>query len=289
MIHHRALLHFTLVLTAAAASLAPVADALELDPGAVNFVTPEQMKWRDPSDQSPTNGVRLLGDQNKPELFININKFKPGRMGNPHHHPNERYITVIDGAPWRGTGTVVDPANATRVPKGTFMTDHAGKVHWDGTKDESGAYLIVGIGPATQTEVPKAPGPWAGGDPSAVTIVFPEQIPWRERGGHRTATLAGDPDKRGLFVQMLHLPKGISFSPPHAHPGALYTFVLSGTWWIGTGTTFDPANLTAPMKPGTFVTHYGNRMHWDGAKDEDVTLVIIGEGPVTTVRADQVR
>lgn len=289
MIHRRALLHFTLLVATATVSLGSAVGAAELDPAAVIFVTPEQMKWRDPTDQAPTNGVRLLGDPSKPELFININKFKPGRMGNPHHHPNERFIVVIDGAPWRGTGTVVDPAHATRVPKGTFMTDHTGKVHWDGTKEESGAYLIVGIGPATQTEVPKSSGPWAGGDPGAATIVLPDQIPWQERGGHRTATLAGDPDKRGLFVQMLQLPKGTSFSPPHAHPGVLYTYVLSGTWWVGTGTTADPEKLTVPMKPGTFVTHFGNRMHWDGAKDEDVTLVIIGEGPVTTLRADQIR
>jgi quercetin dioxygenase-like cupin family protein len=289
MIHRRALLWSTLVMASATVGSIPVAGAVELDPAAVNYVTPEQMKWRDPSDQSPTNGARLFGDPSKPELFININKFKPGRMGNPHHHPNDRYIMVIDGAPWRGTGTVVDPAHATRVPKGTFMTDHAGKVHWDGTKEESGAYLIAGIGPATQTEVPKTPGPWAGGDPAAATIVLPDQIPWRDRGTHRTATLAGDPDKRGMFVELLHLPKGIDFSPPHAHPGPLYTYVLSGTWWVGTGTTVDPANLTVPMKPGTFVTHFGNRMHWDGAKDEDVTLVIIGEGPVTTLRADQIR
>jgi hypothetical protein len=43
------------------------------------------------------------------------------------------------------------------------------------------------------------------------------------------------------------------------------------------------------MKPGTFVTHFGNRTHWDGAKDEDVTLLLIGEGPVTTARVDEAR
>ena len=59
--------------------------------------------------------------------------------------------------------------------------------------------------------------------------------------------------------------------------------------WVGTGTKFDPANGAVPMKPGSFVTHFGNRIHWDGAKDEDVTLAIIGEGPVTTVLADQVK
>jgi hypothetical protein len=65
--------------------------------------------------------------------------------------------------------------------------------------------------------------------------------------------------------------------------------VLSGTWWVGTGNTYDPANLAVPLKPGTFVTHFGNRVHWDGAKDEDVTLLIIGEGPVTTARVDEAR
>jgi len=30
-------------------------------------------------------------------------------------------------------------------------------------------------------------------------------------------------------------------------------------------------------------------MHWDDAKDEDVTLLIIGEGPVTTTRVDEAR
>jgi hypothetical protein len=29
------------------------------------------------------------------------------------------------------------------------------------------------------------------------------------------------------------------------------------------------------------VTHFGKGVHWDGAKDEDTTLLIIGEGPAT--------
>ena len=65
--------------------------------------------------------------------------------------------------------------------------------------------------------------------------------------------------------------------------------MLSGTWWVGTGSMYDPANLTVPLKQGTFVTHFGNRVHWDGAKDEDVTLLIVGEGPVTTALVDEAR
>jgi quercetin dioxygenase-like cupin family protein len=275
---------------AASLSFLNTGAAVELDPAAVAYVTPDQYKWRDPTDRATTNQATFVGDPSKAGgLYIYINKFKPGRFGNPHYHPNDRFITVVDGESWHGTGAVVDTAHAHVVPKGTFMIDHANKVHWGGNKDVGGSYLITGIGPGSSVEVPKASGPWTGGDPSAATVLLPDQIPWRDHGTFKLATLAGDPDKRGLFVQMLMLLKGADFSRPHVHPGPVYSYVLSGTWWVGTGNKFDPANLTVPMKPGTFVTHFGNRTHWDGAKDEDVTLLLIGEGPVTTARVDEAR
>ena len=112
----------------AALGLTAAAQAVELDPKAVAVKTPDQFVWRDPTDKVTTNNTVLHGDPNKPGLYIYINKFKPGRFGNPHHHPNDRFITVIDGASWRGTGTVVDPNHATRVPKGSFSIDHALKL-----------------------------------------------------------------------------------------------------------------------------------------------------------------
>jgi quercetin dioxygenase-like cupin family protein len=263
------------------------AHAVELNPAAVAFQTPDQFKWRDPTDQAATNTAVLLGDPRKPgSLYIQLNKFKPNRMGNAHYHPNDRYIMVVSGASWRGTGPIVDPAHATRVPKGTFMVDHANKPHWDGTKEESGAYLITGIGPSTQTETPKVAGPWAGGDPSAATIKLPDQIEWKDNGGNRTATLAGDPSKEQLYVQMLTWKKG-NFSRPHTHPNDRYIYVLEGTWWVGTGDKFDPDNLTVPMKPGTYVTHFAKGVHWDGAKaDEETTIIIVGYGPTSAPRPE---
>jgi quercetin dioxygenase-like cupin family protein len=283
------LLGVKIALVGATLGFASVSQAVELDSKVVVFQTPDQFKWRDPTDQIATNQTTLHGDPTKPGLYIYINKFKPNRIGTPHYHPNDRFITVIEGAAWHGTGSIVDAAHAHRVPKGTFMIDHANKVHWGGTKEESGAYLIAGMGPATSVEVPKGNGPWAGGDPSAATIKLPDQIVWKDTAGYRLANLAGDPDKPGLFVEMLTLSKGNNFTRPHRHPNALYTTVLSGTWWVGTGSKFDPATLTVPMKPGTFVTHFGNGVHWDGAKDEDVTLLIIGEGPVTSTRVEEAK
>ncbi len=33
------------------------------------------------------------------------------------------------------------------------------------------------------------------------------------------------------------------------------------------------------MPAGSFVTHFAKQVHWDGAKDEDAVLLIMGEGP----------
>jgi quercetin dioxygenase-like cupin family protein len=283
--------HQTLNIAIVIAALGTVnaSHAAELDSKVVAYVTPEQFKWRDPTDQVSTNQVILHGDPTKPgSLYININKFKSGRFGNPHYHPNDRFITVIDGAAWRGTGPVVDPAHATRVPKGTFMVDHANKVHWDGTKEETGAYLITGIGPATNIETPKSSGPWAGGDPSAATIKLPSQIVWKENGPTRSAILAGDPDKPGLYVTMFTRRKG-NFGRPHTHPNDRFLYVLDGTWWAGTGSKVDPANLAVPVKAGSFISVFAKGVHWDGTKDEDVTVLFIGEGPATSTPVEETK
>jgi len=40
-----------------------------------------------------------------------------------------------------------------------------------------------------------------------------------------------------------------------------------------------------PVPAGSFVTHYGNEIHYDGAKDEDTVLQIVGIGPATSTPA----
>lgn len=92
----------------------------------------------------------------------------------------------------------------------------------------------------------------------------------------------------GLYVQMLTWKKGNS-SHPHFHPNDRFITVLSGTWWVGTGNKFDPDHLTVPMKPGTFVTDLAKGVHWDGARDEDTTILIIGEGPATATEVEEAK
>jgi hypothetical protein len=40
------------------------------------------------------------------------------------------------------------------------------------------------------------------------------------------------------------------------------------------------------MPAGTFVTHFGKQIHYDGAKDEDAWLQIVGMGPATGTPAE---
>jgi quercetin dioxygenase-like cupin family protein len=127
------------------------AQAAELNPAAVTIKMPDRLTWRDP-ESSGTNQAVLQGDPNKPGLYVVMNRFKPGNMSRPHFHPNDRFITVLKGTWWVGTGTKFD-ANATvPVPAGGFVTHYAKQVHYDGAKDEEVLLLIVGEGPATRTE-----------------------------------------------------------------------------------------------------------------------------------------
>ena len=122
---------------------------------------------------------------------------------------------------------------------------------------------------------------------AAVVYKLPDQIPWQDNPanpGVKSAVLAGDPTKPGLYVMLVKWLPG-HMSHPHFHPNDRFITVLSGTWWVGTGTKFDPA-ATVPMPAGSFVTHFGKGIHYDGAKDEEAVLEIVGEGPATATPAE---
>ncbi len=125
----------------------------ELNPDAITILTPEEFQWRD-EDPVPANSVSLFGDRNGEEYYVYLNKFAPGAFSRPHFHQNERYITVVKGTWWVGTGSDFDPDNNTvPLPVGSFVVHTGGEVHYDGAKDEEVWVLISGIGPAGGTDV----------------------------------------------------------------------------------------------------------------------------------------
>ena len=121
-------------------------------------------------------------------------------------------------------------------------------------------------------------------DPKAVVYTLPENIKWVEntQSGSANAVIAGDPKKPGLYVVLTKWHAGNHFSRPHFHPNDRFITVIKGTWWVGSGPNFDPAGSTVPLPAGTVVTHYGRQVHYDGAKDEEVVVLITGQGPATS-------
>jgi ChrR Cupin-like domain len=121
------------------------------DPSVLSYVLPGDMQWTE-ADSGVMQKV-LYGDPSKPGLYIVLAKWEAGKMSRPHFHPNDRYITVVSGTWWVGTGSTFDPASTTPMPAGSFVTHYGGKVHYDGAKEGDVILEIVGMGPATSTQV----------------------------------------------------------------------------------------------------------------------------------------
>ncbi len=140
----------------------------------------------------------------------------------------------------------------------------------------TGVMAMVSLGSARATDL----------NPAALKLQLPNQIPWVDdmKRGESTAVLAGDPEMPGLYVELVKW-HAHHMSHPHFHPNDRFITVISGTWWVGTGAKFDPDGTT-PVPPGSFVKHVGKQIHYDGAKDEDVVLEIVGEGPATATPAE---
>jgi len=122
-------------------------------------------------------------------------------------------------------------------------------------------------------------------NPAAINIKLPDQIKWTGNPQvSEQAILYGDPNKPGLYIVLTKWHPH-HMSRPHFHPNDRFITVLSGTWWVGTGSKYDP-DSTVPIPAGSFVTHYGKQIHYDGAKDGDALLEILGEGPATSTPAE---
>ena len=151
--------------------------------------------------------------------------------------------------------------------------------------DEPGATGAVGAPGATVSTAGATGGMQL--NPAALIYSLPDKLPWRDPSGVagvNQAVLHGDPTKPGLYVVLNRFKPG-NFSRPHFHPNDRFITVVKGTWWVATGNKFDKDNME-PMAASSFVTHFGKQVHWDGAKDEEAWLLIVGEGPGTLTLVD---
>jgi quercetin dioxygenase-like cupin family protein len=120
----------------------------DIDRSAVDFKTPDDIKWvRNPAGTAEF--AVLHGDPGKPGPYVMRLKWLPGNMSRPHFHEHDRFFVVISGTWWVGTGEKFDPDSTVPVPAGSYVVHYAGKVHYDGAKDEETVIQVWGMGPGT--------------------------------------------------------------------------------------------------------------------------------------------
>ena len=124
-------------------------------------ISPADVHWQDIPDGHGAQEATLLGNPDKPGMYVVRVKFPPHVMDRPHWHPNARYVTVLEGTWYAGTGNTFDVAHAVPLPPGSFMLHPAKAVHWDGSGgNETVIVQIVGEGPGDSTLVDPAKPFW---------------------------------------------------------------------------------------------------------------------------------
>lgn len=133
--------------------------------------------------------------------------------------------------------------------------------------------------------VPLASGQGLKRDSGGFIAAQPEDL--RPGSGVSQVVVVGDPSKPGIYVVRNTFAPGRG-SRPHFHSQDRYVTVIKGTWWVALGPdadVYDPAKMV-PMKAGSFVLHPAGGHHYDGAKDEEAVVQIMGMGPVTTTQLE---
>ncbi len=152
-------------------------------------------------------------------------------------------------------------------------------------------FAVVVFGVVVGAEVglaQRAPAPVPAAAP-VVPLVNEERLRLQpedaETFSGTTLNVVGDPERPGFYVIRRRFKPG-EMSRPHMHSGDRLVTVIKGTWWTGEGDVFEPSK-TIPVRAGGFMLHPAGFHHWDGAKDEEVIVQIIGMGPVTTTDVER--
>jgi hypothetical protein len=124
-------------------------------------------------------------------------------------------------------------------------------------------------------------------DPAQTQITLPDQMQWKPwsaggaEGAMESAAVFGAIDKPGPYAILVRWHPGY-MSAPHSYVTDRLCFVISGTWWVNSGETFEPEN-TVPVPSGGFVRRVAHTPHYDGVRrggKEPAVIGIIGVAPI---------
>jgi hypothetical protein len=255
------------------------AQSVDIDRGSRDYRLPDQFQWKDGEGGKTAN---LYGDPFRPGLYAYILKRGPNVWSKPRFHDTDRFVTVLEGTFWVGTGRF-DPQRTVPLKPGSFVRDVARGIHFDGTKDDGATIYVVGVGPALDhpAEPSATAASGSGGDVIDPAI---RQIQRVENMPKESFLLYGEPSKPGLYVQYLKRPAD-NWSRPHYHPIDRVVMVLDGTMFIGTDPSGDKTKAVGVPKGG-FILDIAKGVHYDGSGDAPLWIQIAGVGPTGSTNVD---
>ena len=107
-----------------------------------------------PDADIAANGGPVFGLGNQSGFYITRNVFRNNNTSRPHYHTADRWVTVIKGTWWGGTGKVFRPKEMKPMPAGSVMFHPAYFIHYDGNQDGGETIVqIMGYGPVTTVQV----------------------------------------------------------------------------------------------------------------------------------------
>lgn len=119
--------------------------------GEVEHRTDATLNWQAYPGVPGVEMAILTGHPKQPGLYTIRARFAPGTFTRPHFHPETRWITVISGTWWAGSGERFDQGATVPMPAGSYITHPPGMIHFDGARDEPVVVQITGIGPSGTT------------------------------------------------------------------------------------------------------------------------------------------
>lgn len=272
----------TVVVTLAAAALSTQhpygAQSFAIDRGSRDYTLPDQMQWRDGENGKVAN---LYGDPSRPGLYAYLLKLGPNVWSKPHFHESDRFMTVLDGTVWVGTGRF-DQQRTVALKAGSFVRDIARGIHFEGTKDDGATLYFVGVGPSpSHPAEPSTTSPGSGADVIDPAI---RQVQRIEDMPKESFVLYGDSSKPGLYLQYQRRAPN-NWSRPHYHPIDRVVMVLGGTMLIGADSSGDKTR-TAAVPKGGFIRDIAQGVHYDGSGNDPMWIQIAGVGPTATTNVD---
>jgi len=130
-----------ILIAAAAALMLPAAVTSSMtwsgqDKKEVVGLTPEQVRWfTPPYYKDGRQRAQIYGDSSHGGVWIDRVKIPAGGRVLAHTHPQDEFVTVIEGTWYLGEGERFDPAIIKGYPAGSFIVIPAGVAHFVAAND----------------------------------------------------------------------------------------------------------------------------------------------------------